>query len=191
MSVSGMKEYLDKWLKNNYGSKRGFVFDYYCRVQNLFNRFKKNDHQDLSTVERIVFICKGNVCRSAYAEAFAKTLNLNVISCGIDARESAPANKKAIAVAKQRNIDLESHKTTPLLSVDFKKNDLLLVMEPQQVEIVANLLNDEYRIGLLGLWCSPKHPYLHDPYSSSMEYFGMCFNHIEKSVYAIRNKTGN
>jgi len=188
MSLSGIKDRLDRWLKNNYGSKRGFVYDYYCRVQNLFNTFKKYDHQDLSAVERVVFICKGNVCRSAYAEAFAKTLNLNTISCGIDANDSASANKKAIATAKLRNIDLDRHKTTPILKVDFKKNDLLVVMEPYQANAVIKLLKDKYPVALLGLWCSPKRPYIHDPYSSSMEYFEACFNHIEKAVYVIRNK---
>lgn len=191
MHVSRVINHINEWLKNNYGSKKGFVFNYYCRLLYMFNKYKKYDHQNLSSIERVIFVCKGNVCRSAYAEAFAKIQGINTISCGIDANDSASANTKAIATAIPRGIALEPHRTTPLSKVEFKENDLLLVMEPQQADIVIKLTHGKYKVGLLGLWCSPKLPYIHDPYSSSMKYFETCFNHIEKSVYAIRNKIGN
>ncbi len=188
MSDNGISKNKIAWLKNKYGSKSGFVYNYYCRLLNLFNKYNNYHCHDLSSVTRVIFICKGNVCRSAYAEAFAKTLGLNTISCGIDARDSAPANKNAMKVAKLKGIDLENHKTTPLLNVAFKDTDILLVMEPYQAKVVSDLLNGKYTISLLGLWGKPELPYIHDPYSSSLAYFDTCFNTIEKSVYGIRNK---
>ncbi len=188
MSNNGINNNKFAWIKNKYGSKKGFVYSFYYRLLNLFNKYSNYHCHDLSSVTRVIFICKGNVCRSAYAEAFAKKIGLNAISCGIDALDSAPANKNAMKVAKQKGIELENHKTTPLLNVDFKDTDILLVMEPYQAEVVSELLNGKYAVSLLGLWSKPELPYIHDPYSSSLAYFETCFNTIEKSVYGIRNK---
>ena len=101
-----------RWLSNNYGSRRGFVSTYWHRLLYLFGRYHSYGQVDWSSIERLVFICKGNICRSAYAEAVARSLGINAISCGIDTIEDAPANDCAISEAKQQGIDLNGHVTT-------------------------------------------------------------------------------
>jgi len=143
---------------------------------------------DWDSVERLVFVCKGNICRSAFAEVVAKSRGIDVISCGLDTIEAAPASKKSIRTASFMGFDLERHRTTPITSLAFKEHDLFIVMEPCQADHLKVHLPGPYQYTLLGLWKSPVRPYVHDPYDATKEYFDNCFEYIEKSVYEITGK---
>ena len=139
-------------------------------------------------MERLVFVCKGNICRSAFAEAVAKSEGVDAVSCGLDTIEAAPANVDAIKTAGKMGFNLDGHRTTPITLLTIKENDLFIAMEPWQVEYLKNHFQDVNYCTLLGLWKSPVRPYVHDPYGSTSEYFENCFEYIEKSVYEITAK---
>ena len=183
-----MSKNISTYIKNNYGSKKGLLYTTYYNILGFLGIYNKYTQISMSHVDRIVFICKGNICRSAYAEVVARTLGLNAISCGINAIESAPANEKAINIAEMKGHDLTSHKTTPILNVNFKSTDLLVVMEPSQICAVNTIVTGSPTITLLGLWAQKKSPYIHDPYSSSLVYFRKCFDQIENFVNEISKK---
>lgn len=179
---------MKQWISNHYGSRRGFVLTYRHRMLYLLGKYRAYQQIEWDAVERLVFVCKGNICRSAFAEAVAHTSGVESISCGIDTVSGAPANEVAINAAVYRNIDLHKHTTTPLLSVNFGKHDLLIAMEPMQAEYLKQNLGLENMVTLLGLWANPVSPHIHDPYGSSNQYFDNCFNYIEKSVHEITSK---
>lgn len=63
---------------------------------------------------RIVFVCTGNSCRSPLAEVLARAryaeLPLIFASAGTDAVAGQPASAGAIAVARERGLDLAHHR---------------------------------------------------------------------------------
>ena len=138
----------------------------------------------------MVFVCKGNICRSAYAEAVAKSLGIESISCGIDTVDGKPADDDAIRIASIRGIDLTHHKTKKISSVSFQTGDLFVVMELNQAKHLERRLGENYMFTLLGLWGRPITPYINDPYGKPRLYFENCFNYIENSIYAINKKIG-
>ena len=178
----------NSWIVRHYGSRRGFVYTVWHRLRYYLGAYRQYKDVDWQSVERLVFICKGNICRSAYAEAVARSLGLNAISCGIDTIENAPANMGAMQEAKNHGFDLDEHKTTPIMYLAFKKSDLLIVMEPWQCEFLARHLQREHHCTLLGLWGPPVLPHIQDPYGSSSDYFEKCFTYIDNSVNALRKK---
>ena len=179
---------INHWLAERFGSRRGFVQTCWYRILYLAGSYRNYQQIDWESVERLVFVCKGNICRSAYAEAVARSLNIDSISCGIHTQHDLPANKGAIRAAEVKGVDLKKHKTTPIQSLVIREGDLLVVMEPWQADYIARELDESYRCSLLGLWGQPVNPHIQDPYGASSVYFNYCFNYIEKSVHEIAGK---
>ena len=96
--------------------------------------------------------------------------------------------KEAIHTAHKMGVDLEAHRTTPIMKLTLMKTDLLVAMEPSQARILQEKMGRSYQCTLLGLWRKPVNPYIHDPYGATPAYFENCFNCIEKSVYGIAKK---
>ena len=190
MSRNVIPATLKSRFSDNYGSWRGFVRTWWRHFHYLLGGYRAYRTVDWDRVERLVFICKGNICRSAYAEALAKSLGVDAVSCGLNTRNGVPADEGAIKAAMLRGIDLTRHRTTPIEELILKKNDLFVAMEPWQVEQLKRRYGKEYKYTLLGLWGQPVRPHIQDPYGMSDVYFDSCFNYIEKSLHEILSKVG-
>lgn len=175
------------WFDAHYGSNKGFVESKWHQLLYTFGRYTQNDIP-WASVNRLVFVCSGNICRSAFAEFVAKSIEMDSVSAGVHAIHDAPANEQAIITAKAMGYDLSAHRTTPIMYPILKKNDLLIAMEPWQAELLMTNLARHHHITLLGMWGNPIKPYIPDPFHSSAAYFERCFNYIERSVHAIANK---
>ena len=183
-----LKNLCPQFLIDRYGSPRGVIRTYWHKFLYYIGYYRKYSKVDWTSIDRLVFVCKGNICRSAYAEAIAKSSGINAISCGVDTKDNVPANEDAVKVADSRGVNLKEHKTTRLTSVELRPTDLLLAMELWHAEFLCDNLKAKHNITLLGLWAPSKRPHLHDPYGLSSTYFNHCFEYIEKSVYEIEKK---
>lgn len=135
-------------------------------------------------VQRLVFVCLGNICRSAFAEKYARTLGLPVASLGLSTTTGAPSPVEAVSAAHRRGIDLSGHRATNWNDFEIQPGDLFLTMEIRQAHEVRRRLGarGDVENALLGLWCTPMMPHLHDPFSLSDEYFDTCFRRVENAV---------
>ena len=140
-----------------------------------------------ATVDRLVFVCRGNICRSAFAEIVARKHAMEAASCGLDTRDGKPAHPKAIAAARAKGYDLSHHKTTKIESLPPQSSDLFVMMEPSQVALARSKTGGKSRYTLAGVWGAPPRPYIHDPYSTADDYFITCFDYIESAVLAMKN----
>lgn len=83
-------------------------------------------------MKKIMFICTGNICRSAMAEKMmAKMIkehnkDIEVFSCGVFAENGDLPTDEAIEVMKEHNIDLTTHKATNIINSNIKEMDLIL-----------------------------------------------------------------
>ncbi len=179
---------INSWLKENYGSSRGFVQNWWGYFHYLLGGYRAYRRVDWESVERLVFVCTGNICRSAYAEALAKSLGVNAVSCGLNTKNGLPADESAIQAAIVRGIDLTKHRTARIETLDLRKNDLFVAMEPWQAEQLSMIYSNQYGCTLLGLWGRPVKPHIYDPYGKSDAYFNGCFNYIDMFLHEILNK---
>jgi low molecular weight protein-tyrosine phosphatase len=146
-------------------------------------RFHEYRAVDWSQVERLVFVCKGNICRSAYAEARASSARFPAASFGIAAIPDASADASAISHAAARKISLSAHRTTALAAFEHLPGDLLVCMEPPQAKIVTKLFaKTTPQVTLLGLWARPARPWLSDPYGSGDGYWRSCLDTIDSGI---------
>ncbi len=171
-----------KSIEGQFGSRRGFVRHIRYSLFHKLGQYQSYIDIDWRSIDRLVFVCKGNICRSAFAEAVAKKEGVRAVSCGIDTIDGAPANDDAVKAALALGYDLSGHQTIPIQQLILEKTDLLVAMEPLQASFLAQHLGGQYTCSLLGLWVTPTLPYIHDPYSGTPTYFRNCFDRIEKAV---------
>ncbi|MBR3163135.1 MAG: low molecular weight protein arginine phosphatase [Clostridia bacterium] len=81
----------------------------------------------------IMFVCTGNICRSAMAQwLLVKKLeeqnrtDIKVHSCGIYAQPGDGPTTEAIDTMKKYGVDLKLHRATNINSVNMRKMDLVL-----------------------------------------------------------------
>jgi protein-tyrosine phosphatase len=177
-----------RWLAKRYGSRTGCVLTFWHRILYLLGFYDSYSQVDWTSVERLVFICKGNICRSAYAEAVARSLGIESISCGLDTIEGMVADTEAVSTALALGLDISAHRTTPIAYIPLRKTDLLIATEPWHCDFLYKNFARQHHCTLLGLWSRPLTPHISDPYSASPEYFEKCFRYIEQSVNEISKK---
>lgn len=167
-------------IQQRFGSRRGLIR--YLQAQVFwrlggYRRFSRVPEP----VMRLVFVCTGNVCRSAYAERMARRQGLTSASFGLATDDGLPANKRMQHVGQEFGVDLGEHRTTSAESYRYRPGDFLLAMEPAQCEALVRRFGD-VPIALLGLWANNPRAYLHDPYSACDAYMHFCARLIESAV---------
>lgn len=95
---------------------------------------------------RILFVCTGNTCRSALADAVARKVvveralsDVEILSAGTSAWDSAPASDGALLVGLERGLDLSQHRAQTLSRELIRSADLVLAMGPHHLERVEAL----------------------------------------------------
>ena len=137
-------------------------------------------------VSRLVFVCKGNICRSPYAEHVVRKAGFHAVSFGLHALSGESVNPIAVDVAGTRGVDLSGTRTRGKESIHLTGSDLLVAMEPwhfREVGPLCRLYGAQKT--LLGLWGGVEMPWLPDPYSSSRETFEHCYAVIDRAVSAL------
>jgi len=95
---------------------------------------------------RVLFVCTGNTCRSALAEAIAvreaAARGMHDVlssSAGTSAWDGAPASDGALLVGIERKLDVNSHRSRQLSREIVEQSDLILAMGPHHVERIEAL----------------------------------------------------
>ncbi len=150
--------------------------------------YRRYSSTQLARFDRLIFVCRGNICRSPYAEVRARDLGLRAISSGLDTKPGKVANSTAIDAAALRGIDLSPHRAQRLTDLALTEGDLILVMEPEQLNLVRQQVGPKVAVVLLGLYACPTRAYLQDPYGRSLAYFESCFNVIDSALANLQSR---
>jgi protein-tyrosine phosphatase len=167
----------------------GFIKYHWFLSLSLFGLYRRYQNIDWGVVVRLCFVCKGNICRSPYSEARARALGLQAYSCGLDTQGNKPADATAIALARNRGLDLGDFRSMPIGRWMFLPGDLLLAMEPHQAKQLRTIAADSgAQVTLLGLWHPRPRPFVQDPYGMCREYFETCFTILDESINRVAEK---
>jgi len=173
---------VDKSVRKYFGGRRGaFHFLGTAAVELLLRRYSKFGVLP-QRVERVVFVCKGNICRSALAEAVFKVYSSRkVASLGLDTTTGCPAHPPFIQAAKALGYNLGSHTTTNITDFIAEDNDLYVCTEPAHIaQLRVNMTN--INVVLLGFWGKPLRLYVHDPYSADVSYISYISRFLERAT---------
>lgn len=148
-------------------------------------------------VQRVLFVCQGNICRSAFAEHALRLRcgdALLIESCGLDVRESRPSPGRAVQAAHALGIDLSAHRSLPVDAAMIARADLVLAMEVHQLEALrAAYPAHAARFALLRDLAPLPHGLLaeiDDPYGGDLSDYSRCFRLIERSLAPLQPRIG-
>ncbi len=171
-----------------HGGKRAMAAYYRYLLAYHAGFGRKLGRIDWSRVDRVVFVCMGNICRSPYAEAMASAGGARAVSAGLVAHTGVPAHPDAIRNAERRGVDLRLHTAKRIDDLSINESDLLIGMEPPQawkLQRSAGVGESAPQVTLLGLWIDPAVPYIADPFGCEDDYFQTCYSRIDAGVSAI------
>jgi protein-tyrosine phosphatase len=179
------------WVKNNYGSKRGLLNTLKYRFLYHLGVYKAQRSIDWSKVNRLVFLCHGNICRSPLGEHYAKKLGENAISCGLECGDGFDVDPRAISYGNKLGLGLgmRSHKTSNICNNELHRGDLIVAMEPKHLKALNQRNVSRAQITLAGLWLNRPNPYIHDPFSANEQYFSICESLVVAATGGIVERT--
>lgn len=182
--------YLTESLNNNFGGKKGFVLT----LRDVFfgGFFVKREfhrHVNPASVTRVVFVCQGNICRSALAEIIFKSeSNLPVRSIGLDTKTGKEANPRMVKTAKDLGFDLTVHRATNIDDFKFKETDLLVCMQPEHIKMLNGLGLRNQKILLGAFHNSIFRIRIPDPYSANDSYMRNCAEIVIEATKLLSEK---
>jgi protein-tyrosine-phosphatase len=139
----------------------------------------------------IVFVCHGNIIRSAFAAELMRSRSLGladvrVRSAGLEAKSNGPAHPTAVDCARRFGVDLSAHRTHRLELSDTEEADVILAMEVDHVlEIHRRFPQCRDRVYLFGCFTDEQPLEVADPVCRPRDAFESCFERINRGVRRI------
>jgi len=140
---------------------------------------------------RVLFVCHGNILRSAVAATLYQRLagrysagGGTADSAGLHAVANRPADPRGIIVAREMGVSLTEHLAKPVSRDLIDGADLLLVMDRvNEAELVRRFPHAASKVRLLGSFAPPPDVrVIPDPFLGSEAAVRAAFGHIERSV---------
>lgn len=131
----------------------------------------------------ILVVCHANICRSPTAERILqkKLPGHRISSAGIKALEGEDADFQAIKTALRHGVVVAGHTARQLTAGMCDDADLILVMEPEQINQVADIRpSARSKTILFAQWLNKKT--VADPFGQSAEMFETVFRQLEEAA---------
>lgn len=146
--------------------------------------------EKLKKARKILFVCSGNISRSAFAEQYARQKFAKEGRAGYvfsstgfhtDAGRSSPP--AAQRVAEELGVSLNSHRSQVISREAVLKADLIFYMDEKHLtELKQRFPEASSKIIPLGALASSDNPYIHDPWGEGIEKYRQYFTTIKKNI---------
>ena len=151
---------------------------------------------------KIMFICTGNICRSAMAEKLLKKKlkdikrdDVEVYSCGIYAENGDVPTFEAETVMKEEyDVDMSKHRATNIRNSNIKNMDLILcATESHKIAVIDIYPELEGKVFTMKEYVRYSREYhdsmnIKDPWGYDIETYRSCVSEIDECLELLLKK---
>ncbi len=146
---------------------------------------------------KIMFVCTGNICRSAMAEVMLRKMaeeegkNIEIYSCGTTAYTGDTSTEEAIQVMKENQINLEKHRATNIKESKIEEMDVILCATTAHKKIVINQYPElKEKVYTIKEYAEEgtKDLDIADPWGYSIQVYRQCAEEIKENLKKIIKK---
>jgi len=147
----------------------------------------------LKSAQSILFLCYGNINRSALAQVLAEQYysdtDIHFDSAGFHLIEGRPADPRMVSIAESYNINLSNCSSKTINKSILKQADVIFVMELQQyIRIKKTYPEHIKKTFLLGSLNENKDIDIPDPYNKPLDHYKNCYLAITSAIENLKLK---
>ncbi|QMU61427.1 MAG: hypothetical protein GKR92_06855 [Gammaproteobacteria bacterium] len=132
---------------------------------------------------QVLFVCKGNICRSPFAKEYAEKISSNEVqwySAGYFPVSGRSSPDSALAASQKFGISLNDHRSQEADKIDLNKYSLIIVFDKHNYQsILGSNGNIKGKLIFLGQLSNTQDIEIPDPYGESIEYFESIYESIK------------
>jgi protein-tyrosine phosphatase len=94
------------------------------------------------TAQSVLFVCKGNICRSPFAELYARGVlgdGVRVASAGYNQKSGKPSPPEALVAARELGVSLDAHRSQPITEEMVRRSDVIFVFDRKNYDHLVGL----------------------------------------------------
>ena len=131
------------------------------------------------TIQNVLVVCLGNICRSPMAEGLlsASLPGVKVRSAGLEALVGRPADSIACELMSRCGVNIDAHRAMQVSKDMCQQADLILVMDREQRRVIEERYH--FVIGKVFRLCEFSDQDVPDPYLAGREAFRHSLSLIE------------
>lgn len=146
---------------------------------------------------KIMFVCTGNICRSAMAEALLKKMakeknkEIEIHSCGTTAYPGDTCTEEAIKVMEEYKINMKKHRATHIKQSKIEEMDLILCATTSHKNSVISLYPElQGKVYTIKEYAQEnvQEPDIADPWGYNIQIYKQCAKEIKDNLEKIIEK---
>jgi protein-tyrosine-phosphatase/predicted ATP-grasp superfamily ATP-dependent carboligase len=144
----------------------------------------------MKNARSVAFVCKGNICRSSFAEkVFQKTFSeVHTASFGFISIEGRSSPDEAVQAARELGVDLSTHQSKKLTREIIANSDIIFIFDRQNLRSIIKISPlSASKSFFLGAF-TDNNLEIDDPYGKSTTSYIDTYNIINDCIVKIQNR---
>ena len=169
-----------------WGSLRRRVMQRYLMSGPVRRCLENRAREGLRAANTILFVCKGNICRSPFAEHLALrsfSPDRTILSAGCCPDQGRQSPENAISAAARWGVDLSGHRSRGLTESLVQDADVIFVFDHENYErVIADYGFARGRVHLVGALCAAGPLFIDDPWGREGRAFEQSYQQIADAI---------